>query len=457
MPFLKTSRAQSSPPGRSPATPSRLARFLRAAPFAPRLAALPLALATFAFCSSCATPSAYHEPAPLTASERTALNLEIYDATWRLVNEKYFDPNFRGVDWAAKGRQYRPEAAAATDDTELYRVLSRLCNELKESHLTPLPPRRTHELRTERRVAVGMGWMPLEGRLVVTDLIPGGPAEEAGVLPGWVLLACEGRPLSEAPPLTPRAGQPITYTFLDLQNEARSITFQPELVRTVQRVARDLPGGQRYLRFDKFDRKSLSWLNRELKAHRDGPGVVIDLRDNPGGYVFAANIAIGEFFNHRVATGHFIRRNGRTSEGHGLPLPFLSARYRGPLVVLTGPSTGSAAEIFAHVMQHYNRATIVGRRTAGAVIVSRTYNLPGGGKLQIPIQDYRGLNDERLEGRGVMPDIAVPSPALADLRAGRDPDLDHAIAAFTPKPGHLLATAASGPAPLAATAEASAP
>ena len=123
------------------------------------------------------------------------------------------------------------------------------------------------------------------------------------------------------------------------------------------------------------------------------------------------------------------------------------------LVVLIGPSTGSAAEIFAHVMQHYGRATIVGRRTAGAVIVSRTYSLPGGGKLQVPIQDYRGLDEKRLEGRGVTPDVAVPSPALADLRAGRDPDLEKALAAFAPKPGDLLA-ASHDPESLAVTAPA---
>lgn len=388
--------------------------------------------------SGCATsPRAYVEPPPLSAADRTAFNLEVYDAAWELVHKKYFDPDFRGVDWAAKGREHRPAAAAAHDDAELYGVLARLCGELKESHLTPLPPRRYHEIRTERRFAVGMGWMPLEGRLVVTDLIPGGPAEEAGVRPGWILVSCEGRPFGEGPP--PAPGRPVTYGFLDLANQARSITFQPELLKLTQLVSHELPGGLRYLRFDKFDRKSLSWLSRELKAHRDAPGVVVDLRDNPGGYIFAANVAIGEFFNHRVATGQFIRRNGRISEGRGLPLPFFSARYRGPLVVLTGPSTGSAAEIFAHVMQHYGRGTIVGRRTAGAVIVSRTYGLPGGGKLQVPVQDYRGLDDQRLEGRGVTPDIGVAAPALADVRAGRDPDVDQALVALGPKSDTLLA------------------
>jgi carboxyl-terminal processing protease len=163
-----------------------------------------------------------------------------------------------------------------------------------------------------------------------------------------------------------------------------------------------------------------------LKTHRDAPGVVIDLRENPGGYIYSSNLAIAQFFDHRVATGKFIRRSGRVSEGHGWPI--FSAKYKGRVVVLTGPATGSAAEIFAHVLQYEKRATVVGRRTAGAVVISRIYPLPGGGTLQVPIQDYRGRDGRRLESRGVLPDIGVAQPALSDLRTGRDPDLESALA-----------------------------
>lgn len=402
------------------------------------LAPCALLLALFTGCTT--TPRAYVEPPPLTATERTALNLKVFEATWRLVNEKHFDPDFRGVDWPAMRVKYRPDAILAKNDAELYRVLGRMCRELRESHLVPLPPQRAHEFRTARRMAVGMGWIALEGRQVVTEIIPGGPAAEAGVQPGWILVACEGKPLTEAPPPSPQPGRPVTYTFLDLKNEARTITFQPELMETEQLVSSPLPRGYQYLRFDMFDRDSLFWLNRELKKHRDAPGVVIDLRENPGGYIFTSNLAIAQFFDHRVSTGHFIRRSGRTTEGNGWP--FLSAKYRGRVVVLTGPATGSAAEIFAHVLQYEKRAALVGRRTAGAVIISRTYPLPGGGTLQVPIQDYRGRDGQRLEGRGVYPDITVAAPLLADLRQGRDPDLDTALATLgAPK---AEAIAASG-------------
>jgi carboxyl-terminal processing protease len=377
--------------------------------------------------SACSSmPKAYVEPPPLTAADRTLLNLKVHDAVWQLVNEKHFDPNHRGVDWAAMRTKYRHRAALARNDTELYRVLDLLCDELRESHLVPLPPVRSHEIRTSRRMAVGMGWMALEGRQVITEIIPGGPAAEAGVQPGWILITCEGRPLTDAPPLSPQPGRPVTYGFLDHNNEPRSITFQPELLPIDdQLVSQPLPGGYRYLRFDRFDRQTLVWLNRQLKAHRDAPGVVIDLRENPGGFIYTANLAIAQFFDHTVSTGSFVRRSGRTSEGRGWPI--FSAKYRGRVAVLTGSATGSAAEIFAHVLQFEKRATVVGRRTAGAVVISRTYGLPGGGTLQLPIQDYRGRDGRRLEGHGVTPDIGVRPIGLMDIRKGRDQDVETAL------------------------------
>jgi hypothetical protein len=75
--------------------------------------------------AGCATfPTEYREPAALAAEARTTLNLRVYDRAWELVNEKYFDREFLGVDWVAMRGKYRTEAQAAPDDAALYLVLS---------------------------------------------------------------------------------------------------------------------------------------------------------------------------------------------------------------------------------------------------------------------------------------------------------------------------------------------
>jgi carboxyl-terminal processing protease len=385
--------------------------------------------------AGCATaPTVYRGPAPLAAAERTTRNLAVFDRVWELVNERYFDPKFRGVDWPAQRASFRPQAAEAPDDEALYRTINRMLATLKESHLFAAAPRLAHELRTDHRVAVGLRLQFVEGKRVVVETVPGSPAEAAGIRIGWIAVARNGAPFpapTERDTFAARPGVPVSFTFLDESDQSREFALEPRLLSFKRREERALPGGAVYLRFDEFDFAALSWFSSRLKAHQDAPAVVLDLRSNPGGYTVALRVALGELFPGRVATGRTVSRQGRAREVRSQS--WLSANYSGRVVVLTGPSTGSAAEILAHVLQHHRRATIVGRRTAGAVIYSRYFSLPGGGRLSVPVEDYVGLDGKRLEGRGVTPDVAVPV-SLADLRAGRDDDLAAALALLE-KPG----------------------
>ena len=379
--------------------------------------------------AGCATaPTEYHEPAPLAAAERSVFNLRVFERAWTLVNEKYFDTKFRSVDWAALRTKYRPEAVAAKDDEALYAALNRMCAELKESHLVAIPPRHAHEFTTAHRASIGIRFRLLEGQRVVTDIVPGSPATAAGVQAGWLIVARNGAPIPEADPYFPKLGQPVTYAFLDERDQSHTLTLEPRLLNFDQPESKALAAEYLYLRFDSFGRQSLHWLSEQLKAHASTPGVVLDLRNNPGGNMLALNVALAEFFPKKVSAGRTIKRTGRERENDSLS--WLSAHYTGRVVILTDHATGSAAEIFSHVLQHHHRATLVGRQTAGAVIVSRFYSLPGGGSMQVPIQDYVGLDGQRLEGHGVTPDQTLPAPTLAQLRAQFDPDLEAAVQAL---------------------------
>lgn len=391
-------------------------------------AALGLAL----LAGGCALPSlprsARPEVATLAAAERSRAerNLAVFERVWGLVAAKHYEPRFAGVDWSAAAAEFAPRAAAARDERELYRVLNEMLEPLHDSHTHALRPDQVVERRTEQRVRAGFRMVRVEQRWVVSDVLEESPAARAGVRPGWIAVSRNGEPLPERPDFRAAVGEELRWEFLDPADRRVTVSTRAErLTIGSRRIVRELDGGIVYLRFDEFAGADRRWLNRQLKEHRNAPGVVIDLRWNGGGDTVSLGIAIGEFFGRGVDCGTFVTRSGKRREQTSWQLG--SADYRGRVVVLVDAATASAAEIFSAVMQAHGRATVIGRKTAGAVLASLFYHLPDGGELQLSRFDYVAPGGRRLEGAGLVPDVVVER-TLAEARSGRDRDLEAAVA-----------------------------
>jgi carboxyl-terminal processing protease len=394
----------------------------------PPLPKFALAVALAVLLAGCATtpaPRISLAGVPAVAVGRAQANVRVFERVWSLVKDAHFDPKLQGVDWEAAGVKYGAEAAAAPDEVALYRSLNAMLAPLHDSHTHALTPARATERRTRVRARTGFNMTRVEERWVVSEVLPGSPAEDAGVKPGWIVVAREGVSLGARIDFRPKEGEAASWDFLD--NADRPVRLAPvakPLSTAPRQIVRVLDGGYVYLRFDEFNGPGRRWLSRELKQHAAAPGVVIDLRQNPGGETISLGIVIGEFFDRSVDCGTFITRGGSRSMKNSWQLG--SAHYHGKAVVLVDGATGSAAEIFAAVLQDHGRATLIGRRTAGAVLASWFYTLPDRGQLQLSREDYMAPKGRRIEGAGIEPDIVV-SRTLADLRAGRDRDLEEAV------------------------------
>lgn len=384
--------------------------------------------AVLALCVGCATLPPVRVPVaelPVEQQARARENLRVFNAVWDLVHRWHYDPKLGGVDWNAAAIVHAPQAAAAPDAAALYAVLNAMLDPLHDSHTRALTPQQAGERREQLRARTGFSMTRIERQWVVSEVLPDSPAEQAGVRVGWIVVARNQQPLSARISFRAHDGEIVAWEFRDAEDRTvRVSTAAKPLSTASRRIARELEGGFVYLRFDEFDATDRRWLGAELKKHRAAPGVVIDLRWNPGGETFSLGISIGEFFDRPVDCGTFITRSGSRKVKNSWQLG--SAEYRGRVVVLVDGGTGSAAEIFAAVLQDHGRATVVGRRTAGAVLASRFHALPGGGELQLSREDYVAPKGRRIEGVGVEPDVTVPR-LLADVRAGRDMDLEAAL------------------------------
>lgn len=372
-------------------------------------------------------------------STREARNLQVFDTAWDAVRRHYYDATLRGVDWNAARERHRAAAEAAATEEDLYRAINDMFAELKDPHTYASTPVEVAEERRHQGVLVGLISSPFgeqELQRLVLDVIPGSSAAASGIQPGWVLLSVDGRaPAEVLGPGRLQDGQTVRCEFLDTTNTVRVVPLTATAVSVEPiRTTRVLPGGILFMRFDRFTLETARWVRAQLKEHRDAPGVIVDLRQNPGGEALALARALGEFFPRSVPMGRFVRRSG--SDEHLRASPGLvGARYRGRVVVLVSEVSGSSSEIFAYAIQQQKRGLVVGTQTSGAVLGAETGALPGGGELQVSVRDYRTADNKRLEGAGVVPDVVLQT-TIDDLRTGRDPVLQAAI-------DHLSATPAA--------------
>jgi carboxyl-terminal processing protease len=156
---------------------------------------------------------------------------------------------------------------------------------------------------------------------------------------------------------------------------------------------------------------------------RDTPGLVIDLRGNPGGETRVMLDIAGNFVERETYYGGFRTRSGEVQKYHTRRH---AKTYRGAVVVLVDEESGSATETFAAFMQEAGRARVVGRQTAGSTLnQGGRREFKGGGQLRFSTRSYLTPSGRELEGTGVLPDVTI-ALTLEDLRAGRDAALEAA-------------------------------
>lgn len=171
-----------------------------------------------------------------------------------------------------------------------------------------------------------------------------------------------------------------------------------------RRLAR-LDGGLLLLTFNQFDPGDDRWIRQAIEETPGLRGVILDLRGNGGGRDDVLDKVAGIFTPERQV---LIRLTGKRSieektRGSG------TRAYLGPLAVIVGPDTASAAEILAFFLDENGRAFSVGERSAGAVTGGVDHNLPGGGRITIAEYDIRTASGVRLEGNGFTPRHRVPA------------------------------------------------
>ena len=178
--------------------------------------------------------------------------------------------------------------------------------------------------------------------------------------------------------------------------------------------SRRLPSGIGYIKLTLWKAPIRREFSRALEHLRDVPGVVLDIRGNPGGEADEVVKIASFFFNAHVPFGKFSKRSGRTIY---LRTDDDEQIYAGPLAILVNEGSGSGSELFAGVMQENGRAVVIGRRSCGCVLgISEFKRVKGGGELAVSEYGYLSPRENSFEGTGVTPDKTVEL-TISDLQA----------------------------------------
>lgn len=273
-----------------------------------------------------------------------------------------------------------------------------------------------------------------DDNITVIAPIEGSPAAKAGLRPGDRIVAIDGQPTRGQPIdklVRKMRGLPGTRVVLSVRRESADKLLNVEILREKFHVAsvsgKRLSGNVAYLRIKQFQRGTHDEMVRALGRLRDQSGepiagVVLDLRNNPGGLVDEA-VAIADEF---LASGgiYSTRRRGEIVDE-------VRARAGGALtkprtVVLVNENSASAAELVAGALQDAQRATIVGAQTFGKGSVQTILDLPGGAGMRLTTMRYYTPSGRSIQARGIVPDVAIEKPKSDGdaLPVVREKDLD---------------------------------
>jgi carboxyl-terminal processing protease len=282
-------------------------------------------------------------------------------------------------------------------------------------------------------------------RLTITRVIRGSPAISADLRVGDVVLAVDGKETlgSSLEVVVPTVRGPKGSTVV-LTIERGGEPMEVSVVRDViqrEDVSSDVVANGRvgYLRVFGFSSASASDLRdqlRELIEERDVKALILDLRDDPGGYVDAAQKIASEF----VATGplYWEQAAGEDPVAQEPQPGGVATDPAVPMVVLVNGGTASASEIVAGALQGNHRALLVGETTFGKGTIQEFKELPGAGGYRLSVRKWLTPDQTWIHGVGITPDIEVVAPA--EPEPGVDAAFDRAVA-------ELLALLDAAPAP----------
>lgn len=314
------------------------------------------------------------------------------------------------------------------DDTKLiYGAIDGMLREL-DPHSVFLDPQEYQQLKADTQgefCGVGIEVEIRNGWITVVAPIEGTPAHRAGIRSGDKVVSINGEStesITMHDAVRKMRGRPGTRVRLGIKRKGKDKPFDVELAREMIQIegiaSRMLTSEIAYIRIKTFQERTDERVEaalEELKDKHQLRGLVLDLRNNPGGLLNQA-VRVADLF---VARGLIVRTKGKAGRVIEEERAHSRGTYQGfPMVCLVNGGSASAAEIVAGALQDQKRAVVVGTRSFGKGSVQTIVDLDDGSALKLTIAHYTTPSGRTIQNSGIDPDVVVPAVASETKTVG---------------------------------------
>lgn len=317
-------------------------------------------------------------------------SVKVFDFVLATLDKQFYDPLFNGIDWKSVGEKYRRQAAQAKSEAELVNLVRGMLELLRTSHLEFYcePPSVSAALNKTKKEPAPAPVTKPEAPVVWKKL-----SDQIGYL--QIKRFEEGKGSVEL----------IDRAFADLENSSSLI------IDMRGNEGGTLSIGMRLGDYIFDEMRTLGYLATRKGLDRLKVKSISEI--NPADLPVYTDYNVNGFLEKLEQTGIVLLKTGGRVKNP----------YRGRIVVLINERSGSSTEAFAGAIKESRRATLIGQRTAGAMLSSTKVNVPGGWTLLLPEADFVTAGGTRIEGKGVEPDILSQTEKSVDAPLKRAVEL----------------------------------
>lgn len=366
---------------------------------------------------------------------------EVFQQAWTYIRDNFFDPNFNGVNWKAARDEYGPLAAGAQNGDELRRIISLMLGELNASHSGISGPANTAQAAAIGRIGARFDREEFEnkGALRVTDVIPLTPAAITKIKVGEYLVSVDGAVIGPRTNLDSllayKIGKRVVLGVAASADGAqkREVVVRPTNGGTERNllyrrwidenrayVAKISNGRLGYVHMADMSSGALTQLYLDLDAeNQKRDGVVVDVRNNSGGFVnvYAIDVFARRSYFNMTPRGFSMSPSRSVLGQRALELP---------TILVTNRHTLSDGEDFTEGYRTLKLGKVVGEPTAGWIIYTSGVQLIDGSNLRLPYDRITANDGTLMEMHPRPVDIPISKP-IGESLTGRDSQLEMAV------------------------------